>query len=103
MRKQPISVSLEADNLVWLRGRALAAGRRSVSEMLDRLVHAARAGGAGHATGARSVVGSVRISAEDPELRSADAALRALFSRLLERRSARARVRRARRRGGRGE
>jgi hypothetical protein len=38
MAKQAISVTLEAENLTWIRGRALAAGRLSVSEMLDRLI-----------------------------------------------------------------
>jgi hypothetical protein len=35
MTKQAISVTLEADNLMWLKGRASATGVRSVSELLD--------------------------------------------------------------------
>ena len=46
MSKQAISVTLSPDNLVWLRGRALVAGRISLSEFLDRLVTRARTGGA---------------------------------------------------------
>ena len=46
MSKQAISVTLSPDNLVWLRGRALVAGRISLSEFLDRIVTRARTGGA---------------------------------------------------------
>jgi hypothetical protein len=77
MAKQAISVTLEADNLTWLKGRAGAAGLRSVSELLDQLVTAARA--SGHAGTARSVVGTIDIDASDPSLENADDALRALF------------------------
>ena len=45
MAKQAISVTLDADNLTWLKGRAGAAGVRSVSEFLDQIVSAARAAG----------------------------------------------------------
>jgi hypothetical protein len=80
MNKQAISVTLETDNLAWVRGRALAAGRLSVSEMLDRLIEDARTGGAGIGPGVRSVVGTVEIAPEDPELLTADEATRALFA-----------------------
>jgi hypothetical protein len=40
---QAISVTLDQDNLTWLRGRAGAAGR-SVSEILDRVIQGARTG-----------------------------------------------------------
>ena len=77
MAKQAISVTLEADNLTWLKGRAGAAGLRSVSELLDQLVTAARASGSdGHS---RSVVGTIDIDAADPWLDGADDALHALF------------------------
>lgn len=80
MNKQAISVTLEADNLAWVRGRALAAGRLSVSEMLDRLIEEARTGGAGSRPGVRSVVGTVEVASEDPELLTADEAVRALLA-----------------------
>jgi hypothetical protein len=64
MAKQAISVTLEADNLTWLKGRAGAAGLRSVSELLDRLVTAARA--SGRVGPARSVVGTNDLDASDP-------------------------------------
>ena len=77
MAKQAISVTLEADNLMWLKGRAGAAGLRSVSELLDQLVTAARA--TGHAGTSRSVAGTIDIAAGDPWLENADDVLRALF------------------------
>ena len=84
MNKQAISVTLEADNLAWVRSRALAAGRLSVSEMLDRLIEEARPSGAEAGPG-RSVVGTVEVAPEDPELLTADAAIRALFARSVAR------------------
>jgi hypothetical protein len=36
MAKQAISVTLDADDLTWWKGRARAAGVRSVSELLAR-------------------------------------------------------------------
>jgi hypothetical protein len=77
MPKKPVSVTLEEDNLVWLRGRAASAKRRSLSEALDDVVTAARRGG--HAGDARSVVGTVDIATHDPELGLADDVLRDLF------------------------
>ena len=66
MAKQAISVTLEADNLTWLKGRAGAAGLRSVSELLDQLVTAARA--SGRVGPSRSVVGTIDLDASDPWL-----------------------------------
>ena len=83
MPKQAISITLEADNLTWLKGRAGASGVRSVSELLDQLVTAAReAGVAGHAT---SVVGTIDIDPGDPLLERADEAIGALFDASLSR------------------
>jgi hypothetical protein len=77
MPKQAISVTLDAENVTWLKGRAGAAGLRSVSELLDRIVSAARA--SGRVGPARSVVGTIDIDAADPLLEKADAAVRAMF------------------------
>ena len=77
MNKRAISVTLDAENITWLKGRAGAAGVRSVSQLLDQLVAAARTS---KQTGpSRSVVGSIDIGSGDPGLEHADAALRALF------------------------
>ena len=77
MAKQAISVTLGIDNLTWLKGRAGAAGVRSVSELMDQLVTAARQ--SGRVGPARSVAGTIDIDASDPRLEGADRAVRALF------------------------
>src|SRR5690348_16208347 len=77
MAKHAVSVTLEAENLLWLR--AQTRGRYSLSAVLDQLVSAARSGGAVHPATIRSVVGTVRIEKADPQLLRADAAVRALF------------------------
>ena len=83
MSKKPISVTLEADNLVWLKARAGAMGLRSVSELLDDLVTEARA--TGLAGPGRSVVGTIDIDSSDPALENAHAAVRTLFEASLAR------------------
>lgn len=77
MTKQPISVTLNTDNLTWLKGRVSTAGAKSVSDLLDQLVTAARKAGGDRLT--RSVVGTIDIDSSDPLLKSADDAVRALF------------------------
>ena len=77
MTKQAISVTLNADNVTWLKGRVSAARLRSVSELLDQLITAARK--AGHSGSARSVVGTVDIDPSDPLLETADEAVQTLF------------------------
>ena len=83
MAKQAISVTLEADNLTWLKGRAGAAGLRSVSELLDQLVRAARE--SGQVGPSRSVVGTIDVDASDPWLEGADDVLRGMFDQSLRR------------------
>jgi len=77
MSKQAISVTLDADNVTWLKGRAGAAGVRSVSELLDRLVTAARQ--SGDVGPSRSVVGTIDLDPGDPLLERADEAIRSVF------------------------
>jgi len=69
-------VTLETDNVTWLKGRAGAAGD-SVSEVLDQIVTAARQSGRIGPT--RSVIGTIDIDTSDPLLAGADAAVRSLF------------------------
>lgn len=77
MARKAISITLELDNLVWLKGRAVAE-KESVSELVDQIVTAARDGGT--RTGpARSVAGTIDVDSSDPMLEQADAALRAAF------------------------
>src|SRR5438105_1286814 len=81
MGKRAISVTLEVDNVRWLKGRAGAAGLRSVSELLDRIVTDAR----GRPGPSRSVKGTIDIDPSDPDLRGADAAVRELFEESIRR------------------
>jgi|SRR4029434_1506605 hypothetical protein len=75
MGKLPISVTLDSDNLLWLRGRAASRKRRSLSEALDEILTAARTGAHG-AQASRSVVGTIDLAADDPGLLRADAYIR---------------------------
>jgi hypothetical protein len=75
--KQALSVTLGADNVTWLKGRAGAGGVRSVSELLDQLVTAARQ--SGRVGPAKSVVGTIDIDSSDPSLEGADAAVRSMY------------------------
>jgi hypothetical protein len=83
MAKQAISVTLDADNLTWLKGRASAAGVRSVSELLDQLVSAARS--SGRIGPSRSVVGTIDLASSDPWLETADETMREMFDASLRR------------------
>jgi len=83
MAKQAISVTLDTDNLTWLKGRAGAAGLRSVSELLDQLVTAARE--SGRIGPSRSVVGTIDIDASDPLLEGADEVVRGMYEASLRR------------------
>ena len=85
MPKKPLSVTLESANLVWLRGRAAATGRRSVSDLLDALVTEARLAGRAADAPSRSVVGTVDIAADDPDLARADDEIGRLFAQSLSR------------------
>jgi hypothetical protein len=78
MNKQAISVTLDPSNLVWLRAQTVSSGYRSVSETLDRLIHEARTGSTEKSTLIRSVVGTIQIAESDPDLSTADAAIREL-------------------------
>jgi hypothetical protein len=79
MAKEPVSVTLAAENLLWLRGRTRAARRRSLSETLDLLVTEARRSRGLKDGASRSVVGTIDIDAADPDLAGADAYVRGLF------------------------
>ena len=79
MRKA-ISITLSEDNLLWLRGQAARSARGSVSELLDRLVAEARHGGRTDPSAVRSVVGTVDLPDDDPDLSGADGYIRTMFS-----------------------
>ena len=75
MPKLPISVTLGAENLLWLRARTTGTKRRSLSDLLDEIVTAARV--AAHGDSIRSVVGTVDLPPDDPDLKRAKAEIRA--------------------------
>ena len=77
MTRRAISVTLESDNVTWLKGRAGAEGE-SVSELIDQLVTSARSGK--RAGPGRSVIGTIDIEESDPLLERADVAVRAAFA-----------------------
>jgi 3-hydroxyacyl-CoA dehydrogenase len=85
MAKNAISVTLDTDNLLWLRGRAAAAGSGNLSETLDALVTDARLAGRVPEAAIRTVVDTIDIAADDPDLSGADDVIRAVFDRSLAR------------------
>lgn len=80
MSRKAVSLTLDEQNLLWLRARSTARGRRNLSETVDALVTQARAGRLGEPTPPRSVVGTIDIATDDPELEEADDALQRLFA-----------------------
>jgi hypothetical protein len=99
MRKA-LSVTLDADNLLWLRGQAAATSRGNVSAVLNRIVEEARLSGRTEPAAIRSVAGSIDLPEDDPDLATADAYVRSLFAEsarrpmLVRERAARKRVQR---------
>ncbi len=85
MAKKAISLTLDERNLLWLRGRTTALGRGSLSETVDQLINEARAGRLGTPAPSRSVVGTIDIAADDPDLDRADEIVRELFATSLSR------------------
>jgi hypothetical protein len=83
--KRAISVTVEEDNLVWLKGQAGASTGGSVSEVIDRLVREARMSGRTDPASIRSVVGTIDLPPDDQDLAGADAYVRAMFDRSLTR------------------
>lgn len=79
MRKA-ISITLGEENLLWLRAQALKSAKGSISEVLDRLVAEARTSGRVDPASMRSVVGTVDLPDDDPDLAGADAYVRSLFA-----------------------
>ena len=82
--KNAISVTLQRDNLVWLKAQAAARTNGNVSEMLDRLLSDARSDSGMTAAGIRSVVGTIDLP-DDESLAEADGYVRAMFERSLAR------------------
>jgi hypothetical protein len=81
MPKLPLSVTLDQENLLWLRAQTAAARRRSLSETLDQLVTDARRSGRVAEGAIRSVLGTIDITDDDPDLLEADLYVREQFAR----------------------
>ena len=86
LSKRAISVTLSPDNLIWLQARAILDRHRSVSRTLDQLIREARLARGPARDRAPSVAGTITIGPSDPDLRGADASVRELFRRSLQRR-----------------
>lgn len=80
-----ISVTIDEDNLLWLKAQAAATAKGSVSEILDRLVGDARAEGRTGAAAIRSVAGTIDLPADDPDLEQASSYVRTMFDQSLRR------------------
>lgn len=74
--KSAVSLTLSQEALLWLRAKTLREKSKSVSETVDRLVLRAREE---ERRTPRSVVGTVVICEDDPDLASADEAVRSMF------------------------
>ena len=83
--RRAISVTIDEDNLLWLKGQAAATSRGSVSAVLDRLVAEARAEGGTRMQTMKSVVGTIDLAADDADFEDASAYVRDLFERSLRR------------------
>ncbi len=81
MPKTALSITLDQDNLLWLRAQTAAAKGKSLSDTLDQLVTAARQAGRVADGAIRSVSGTIDITDDDPDLAGADAYVRGLFDR----------------------
>ena len=81
MPRKAVSLTLDAANLLWLRGR----GYGNLSAAVDGLITAARAGRLGVPPAARNIVGTIDLAADDPLLDRADTDVRAIFAASLAR------------------
>jgi hypothetical protein len=76
--KQRTRLTLEVRNLAWLKAEVRAGRSRGIGELVDGLIEKARVRKSRHAP--TSVVGTIDIGDADPDLLSADAAIRRLFA-----------------------
>ena len=76
MPKRAVSVTLDVDNLIWLRAQAGAG--RNVSRIVNELVSEARAVGRRFGASTRSVAGTIDLRNYNPA--AADREIRALIN-----------------------
>lgn len=79
--RRPISVTLDEENLLWLRSEALASEQGNLSRALDRIVRDARLARRGATGTGRSVKGTIGPVPDDVELEEAAEEVRAMFAR----------------------
>jgi hypothetical protein len=82
--KKPISITVEAENLMWLKGQAAVRTKGNVSELIETLIRDARTGGQMDPAAITSVVGSIDLP-DDDALGEADSYVKAMFERSLTR------------------
>jgi len=83
MPKKAISLTLDEANLLWLRGRGY--GRGNLSAVVDDLITEARMGKLGAIAPARTVVGTIDVADDDPQLEQADRIVREMVATSLAR------------------
>ncbi|HXW08738.1 MAG TPA: hypothetical protein VD833_26140 [Vicinamibacterales bacterium] len=72
MPKKAVSLTLDQDNLIWLKGRARVIAGGSLSEAVDQLIDEARAGRLGASEPSRSVVGTIDLPDDGLLLKGAE-------------------------------
>jgi hypothetical protein len=77
--RRPISVTLDEENLLWLRAVAVASAQGNLSRALDRILREARLARRADVGGGRSVQGTIGPVPDDSELEKAAEEIRAMF------------------------
>ncbi len=81
-----ISITVDEDNLLWLKAQAAASAKGTLSAVVDRLIAEARAQGGAATAAMQSVAGTIDLPDDDPDLEQASAYVRTLFEQSLRRR-----------------
>lgn len=76
--KKAVSFTLDPENLLWLKGQAMARSG-NVSAVVDDLIREARNAGMTRPGTIRSIAGTIDLPDDDPDLTLADEYIRTLF------------------------
>ena len=82
--KKAVSITLDQANVLWLKGQAAATPGGTVSAVVDRILSDARLAGRSSAPH-RSVVNTIDLPEDDPDLARADAYVGSLVAASLPR------------------
>jgi hypothetical protein len=82
--KKAVSITLDQANVLWLKGQAAATPGGTVSAVIDRILTDARLAGRSAAPH-RSIVNSIDLPGDDPDLSRADAYIGSLVTASLRR------------------